>query len=200
MSNNLIYFKSFLPPEIDRCEIFRYAGVLEATPELQRLLDECITEAEKVITYKVCYSIYDIEVCANSAKLGFASVSSRSLVKVLSAYDCNKAVVFCATVGSGIDRLIAKYNVTSPARAVFMQALGSERVETLCEEFCSYIKEELNGTHTKRFSPGYGDLSLDLQRDIFDSLECTKRLGITLNNNMFMTPTKSVTAIIGVKM
>ncbi|MBR5143850.1 MAG: Vitamin B12 dependent methionine synthase activation subunit [Clostridia bacterium] len=200
MSNNLVYIKNFSPPEIDRREILRYAGVNEATSQVQELLDECIVEAEKLLTYNVCYSVYDIEVCEGSAKLGFACVSSHSLIKVLSAGNCNKAVAFCATVGSGIDRLIAKYNVISPARAVFMQALGSERVEALCEVFCSYVKEELSGTHTKRFSPGYGDLPLDLQREIFDSLECTKRLGVTLNDSLFMIPTKSVTAIIGVKM
>lgn len=200
MSNNLVCLKSFLPPEVDRYEILRYARVGGETSQIRDLLDECIAEAEKLLTYQVCYSVYDIDFLENSAELGFACVTSRSLINVLSASDCNKVVVFCATVGSGIERLIAKYNIISPARAVFMQALGSERVEALCDEFCSYIKEEIGGAHTKRFSPGYGDLPLDLQRNIFDSLECTKRLGITLNNNLFMTPTKSVTAIIGVKM
>ena len=49
-----------------------------------------------------------------------------------------------------------------------------------------------------RFSPGYGDLSLALQKDIFAVLDCPRKIGITLNESLLMSPSKSVTAIIGV--
>ena len=111
-------------------------------------------------------------------------------------------MVFCATVGVGIDRIIAKYNRLSPAKAVLLQALGSERVEALCDALCGEIALSVadEGLEcTRRFSPGYGDLPLDLQREIFTSLECTRRIGVTIGDNLFMTPTKSVTAIFGIK-
>lgn len=201
MNDNLIYTRSFSPPEIDRGEILRYAGVRGSAPEIDMMLDECIKETEKALSYKACYRVYNIKVNESEADLGFSKVSSRSLIKALEG--CNYAVVFCATVGVGIDRLIAKYDSISPAKAVLMQALGSERVEALCEAFCLGIESEAekNGCKcTKRFSPGYGDLPLDIQREIFLSLECTKKIGVTLGDNLFMTPTKSVTAIIGIKM
>ena len=47
------------------------------------------------------------------------------------------------------------------------------------------------------FSPGYGDLPLDLQREIFAALDCPKRIGVSLNESLLMSPSKSVSAIIG---
>lgn len=200
MSDNLIYTKSFSAPEVDRGEILRYAGVREYTPEIEKMLDECIFEADKALSYKVCYRILDIEVGESEVDLGFAKATSGSLIRTLRG--CSQIVLFCATVGAGMDRLIAKHSLISPARAVFMQALGSERVESLCDAFCEVIKteaEEKGSVCTKRFSPGYGDLPLDLQRAIFSALDCTRRIGVSLSDNLFMTPSKSVTAIIGIK-
>jgi len=49
-----------------------------------------------------------------------------------------------------------------------------------------------------RFSPGYGDLPLETQREIFDVLDCSRRIGLMLNDSLLMSPTKSVTAFVGV--
>ena len=48
-----------------------------------------------------------------------------------------------------------------------------------------------------RFSPGYGDLPLALQREVFAALDCPRRIGLTLSDSLLMSPTKSVTALIG---
>ena len=50
----------------------------------------------------------------------------------------------------------------------------------------------------RRFSPGYGDMPLTLQKFFFDRLKL-EELGMSLGTNMFMTPEKSVTAFAGVK-
>ena len=49
-----------------------------------------------------------------------------------------------------------------------------------------------------RFSAGYGDVPLELQRDIFALLDCPRRIGLTLNESLLMSPSKSVTAIVGI--
>lgn len=201
MNDKMIYVKSFPAPEIKRSEVLRYTGTSEASDEINKLIDECITEAEKVLNYKVCYRVFDIKIIESAVDLGFSRTSSRSLSKML--YGSSKILVFCATVGAGIDRLIAKYSVTSPAKTVVLQALGSERIETLCDMFCDEIRrgaEKQGNTITRRFSPGYGDLPIELQKDIFAALECSKMIGVSLGDNLFMTPTKSVTAILGIEM
>ena len=93
--------------------------------------------------------------------------------------------------------MIAKYGAISPSRAFMLQAIGAERIEALCNKFNSEISAK--SQTAPRFSPGYGDLPIELQREIFLALDCPKRIGLTLNQSLLMSPTKSVTAIIGIR-
>ncbi len=181
-----VYTKTFNPPPFDRGEILRYAGAKESIPEIEKLIDECIEETKDKLVYKVCYGHFPTS---------FLQVKSEIIARNLSG--CKSIVLFAATVGIELDRLIARYGKISPAKALIFQAIGAERIERLCDEFCRFTVEEYG--HTKpRFSPGYGDLPLEAQKDFFRVLEPSKRIGLTLNESMLMTPSKSVTAIIGI--
>ena len=132
--------------------------------------------------------------------MGFARTDSASLRRHLAG--CDRAVLFAATVGLEMDRLIARFSAVSPARALMLQAVGTERIEALCDLFCVDISRRLarDGLHSRpRFSPGYGDLPIEMQRDIFRVLDCPANIGLTLNESLLMSPSKSVTAIIGVR-
>ena len=195
----MFFTKGYFAPDVDRKGVLRYARA-EGDEATLALLESCIAEAGDKLSYKVSYARFGIEIHGDDINLGFAMTTSHSLAKCLDG--CHEIILLSATVGFGIDRLIEKYSLISPSRAIILQALGSERVEALCDVFCNElaIQEEKNGnTLRPRFSPGYGDLSLDLQKDIFAALGCTKTIGITLGDNLFMKPTKSVTAIIGIK-
>ena len=64
-----------------------------------------------------------------------------------------------------------------------------------------YLKKELalDGKKIRpRFSAGYGDFKVENQRLFFEYLESTKLLGLTLNDSYLMSPSKSVTAIVGI--
>ena len=108
-----------------------------------------------------------------------------------------KVILFAATIGIGIDRLIAKYSKISPSKAVVLDAIGSERIEALCDEFCEDLKRKF-GNLKPRFSAGYGDLSVEKQNEIFSILKCDKNIGLTLNDSFMMSPSKSVTAFVGI--
>ncbi len=195
---NNICVKTYPPPGIIRKEILRYAGVSGDTPELDGIINECITEADSLLTYKVCYRTVTVNKIGNEIDFGFFKTDSSDLQKNLSG--CSAAVIFAATVGAGIDRLIARYNRISPAKGLILQSLGTERVESLCDAFNNEINKQMNemGYSTRpRFSPGYGDLPLSLQRGIFPLLDCPRKIGLTLNESLLMSPSKSVTAIIG---
>lgn len=197
--NNFIYTKVYSPPPVDKREALRYARAGEGD-EISALLQECIDEAEGRLTYKVCYGEFDISCVGEELDLTFAKTESRLLMKNLGG--CHKIVLFCATVGVEMDRLIAKYAATSPAKSLMLDALGSERVEALCDLFNSEIAQTARDGRCKahpRFSPGYGDLPLEIQRAIFAVLNPEKRIGVMLNDNLFMSPSKSVTAIIGIE-
>jgi len=182
-----IFVKTYKQLPYNNREILRYAGVINVTEEITDLMQECIKEAEQVLSYKVCYGIFDYN----------GESVSRSLSKNLSG--CKRVILFAATVGIGLDRLIMRYGKISPSKALMLQALGAERIESLCDAFCDDMGRELNARLKPRFSAGYGDLPLEVQKDIFRVLDCPKKIGLTLNDSLLMSPTKSVTAIVGIE-
>ena len=193
-----IFTRTIPLPEPDTGEILRYAGAGARTPELTRLLEDALTEAAPLLTGKVCWQEFPIVRRGEVLDLGFAEIRSRSLAENLAG--CDRIVLFAATVGLPLDRLIHRWGTLSPARGLLLQAIGTERVEALCDNFCEDIRRQAacTGLHTApRFSPGYGDLPLTLQRDIFRTLDCSRRIGLTLNGSLLMSPSKSVTAIVG---
>ncbi len=195
----MINIKIYNEIKFNKKEIARYAQIKNSDSTLDSLIDECINEVENKLSYKVCYSFFDIILKNDVLDFGFFNTSSKALIKNLEK--CDKAVVFGATIGIEIDRLIAKYGRISPSRAFIFQAIGTERIESLCDKFCDDIKNDLKKenlfTHS-RFSPGYGDFSLDNQVKIFDVLALYKNIGLTLNDSLIMSPSKSVTGIVGI--
>ena len=194
----MIHTKTYEAPLINDREILRYAGTREATDEVISLMNETVEEATGVLIYKVCYSEFAVTRRKDGIDFGFSSVSSSALAKNLEG--CEKVIIFSATVGIGIDRLIAKYGVRSPSKALLLQAFGAERIESLCDLFTRDIASQYGENNlAPRFSPGYGDLPLEFQTEIFRVLDCPRRIGLTLNESLLMSPSKSVTAIIGIK-
>jgi len=202
MKKDTVYLKKYSDIKINKKEILRYMCSHSSNNDIEDVINDCLSEAGKndVFNYSVCYRLYDISVKGKSCDLGFTTIESKDLSKNLSG--CSQIILFAATCGVGIDRLIVKYNRISPVKALCMQAIGTEHAEKLCDAFEADIMSELKekGLITKpRYSPGYGDVSINLQKDIFTELQCSSRIGITLGENMLMIPTKSVTAIIGIR-
>lgn len=197
----MIITKTYEAPPIDEMEILRYAGYKvvnnvastaadpKVAPEVSALLAECLKELSGKLEYKVCYRLLPVNVQEEVCDFGVFKATSKNLAHFIGG--SQKTILFAATIGVGIDRLITRYSSLSPAKALMFQAIGAERIEALCDAFCKEIGV------TRRFSPGYGDLSLFTQRDIFAVLECEKKIGITLNDSLLMSPSKSVTAFVG---
>ncbi|MBQ6614512.1 MAG: hypothetical protein IIX18_04245 [Clostridia bacterium] len=192
-----VIVKIYPEPKIDRDAVLKYAGCKEADESILKLLNECIFEARLAFNYRVAYKILPICVSDSEVDFNLFKTTSKSLVKALDG--CENSILFAASVGFGIDRLIRKYSLTSPAKALMFQALGTERVEKLCDIFSKDIAKELSVKTKRRVSPGYGDIPLKLQENFFSILDCPRWLSLSLNENMLITPTKSVTAFIGVK-
>ena len=216
MSDNFvasdIFLHKYLELPYNEQEILRYSGCKDAEPgsEVYDLMTRCIDEvkASKACTYAICYRMIQIHSMDEEyIDFGITTASSKDLAKCLSG--CNKAVFMAATIGHEIDRIIYRYEKLEPSKAVFMQAIGAERVETMlnafCDEFGKIYSEDFGSNLiddielTPRFSPGYGDLPLAMQSDFMGILDMSRKLGITLNDSLLMSPSKSVTAIAGIK-
>ncbi len=185
----LVYTPSQIPP-FDRREILRYAGARgEADEGTEALLNACLQECESLFTYRVCW----IELTREQLATITGATGSKNLSAALGT--SKSVLLFAATVGVGIDRLIARYATLSPAKALLFQAIGAERIEALCDYFCKEQGEKR--TLGRRFSPGYGDFPLSAQRDLLRTVK-GERIGISLTESLMMLPTKSVTALVGI--
>ena len=112
--------------------------------------------------------------------------------------DCDRAVLLCCTLGAGFEAMLRAEQARSMARAALLDACGSAWVEAGCDGAEREIAARFPGLYlTDRFSPGYGDLPLALQRDICGVLDAPRRLGVQVGDSLLLNPAKSVTAVIG---
>lgn len=189
-----VYCRDVPLPPVNEREILRYARCGDGDEQTKKLMQQCLVEAESVWQGKVCFCELPCRVDGETCDFEAFSLPSRDLAKNLQG--CSRVILFAATLGVGMDRLIAKYQRLSPAKAVMLHAIGAERIEGCCDAFCQSLSAE-KGRCRPRFSPGYGDVPLDTQKQFFALLQCEKHLGLFLNESLLMSPSKSVTAFVG---
>ncbi len=184
---------------VNRRETLRYLGMSGVEPDsafLSRLdaVEQAILAATRP---NACWQLVPVEVSDEACRVGTLRLQSRHLATALKG--CSRAFLFAATLGTEVDALLRRYGQTAPADLVMAQAVATALVET----YCDLCQEEMlrvvpGGSLRPRFSPGYGDLPLEAQSDLFAALDITKRIGVTLTSAQLMVPSKSVSAIIGV--
>lgn len=187
--------------KIDHREVLRYLGFgkSEPDPTTASAIEKCVAEIQPQLAAKACFDHFDISVNQNgNISLGFMTINSKNLAKNLAG--CEKIILFAATLGIETDRIINRFSMLSPHDAIVAQAVGATAIEEWCDSLCRRFeeREKLSGYFLRpRFSPGYGDFRLDAQKRIFQVLDCSRKIGLTLTDSLLMVPGKSVTAIIG---
>lgn len=210
-------------------EVFRYAGIpvkeiSSLDEETKKLAETAVEKIRSVMNPKACYVRFDVKIKndnslfdATSQPAGISNdniTSNTRPVITFSKYkieskdlaanlkDCNSIYLFAATLGSAVDREIQKASKFNPALSVMLQAAGAMFIESYCDtlqnELLAEEKKDCN-VFVPRYSPGYGDVSLENQKTFFEILQCEKNLGLTLTDSLLMMPEKSVTAFIGIK-
>ena len=159
-------------------------------------VDQCLTELKNAVNCKFSAVLTDVLYYENGfLDCGFGRFRSDNLCKNLDG--CKSAFIFAVTLGLEVDRLLNKYALLSPSKHFILDALASSMADSAADKAEEIIKGGINCN--RRFSPGYGDLPLEIQPNILKLLNADKLLGITINNALLMSPGKSVTAIMGIK-
>ena len=188
---------------INKKEIYRYLGIQRPGPEpaTVSLVDSVIAELMVTALLREFHQDFPVHVLQDdehTIDFGFFRTHSRSLEKNLKG--CSRIIMMAATIGSKVDLLLRRYSLTQTSRGVVMQAASAEFIESWCNLICDRLKTEYaaKGLFLRpRFSPGYGDFSLENQKNLFQVLQVEKRVGIALTDSLLMLPSKSVTAVIG---
>lgn len=192
---NLIY-ENVSPREIfiDERELWARLGGIGAVSDekIQAVVSEISAAAS------AAYTAGELAVTVNNGSCICAegiTIAGASFAKL--AGGCRSILAMVATLGAGVDRLIRKKSAISVSEGFIYDAVASAMVEGLVN--LATVRTTSGKEHTNRFSPGYGDMPLDIQGEIIGLLEAGKRMGVTLNESKLMSPGKTVTAFIGIK-
>lgn len=171
-------------------EAVRYLGDarVKMNDTMEALLKECEEQVLSVAEPKYLYKIIDLP-CEEL-------IMGEDIQKHLAG--CQQAVLLCATLGVGIDRMLRIEQVKDMSKAVVLDTLASVAIEQVCQKFDAFIAETFPDRYqTFRFSPGYGDYPIEMQKYFLTELNAPKKIGLTTNDNYLLIPTKSVTAVCG---
>lgn len=183
-------------------EAVRYLGYGRNAVDDRTLaeIESSFQELEMAAGAKSIYRIFELKMTEPEIlEIGNMKIKSKNLAKNMRG--CEQAVMFGATLGTGVDLLMKRYSVTDMAKAVILQACAAAMLEEYCDALQESIAEELEKEELylrPRFSPGYGDFSIRHQEDILKMLDSAKRIGLAMTDSYMLTPVKSVTAVIGV--
>ena len=182
-------------------EAIRYLGYGRHAVDDQTftLIADSFQSLQSAVNKRSIYRIFALE-HADEKEITFGNlkIESKSLGRNLRG--CDKIVLFGATLGVGVDQLITRASLSNMAKAVTLQACAAALLEEYCDACQNAIGEELlrEGYYLRpRFSPGYGDFSIEHQKNLMQMLDCAKTIGLTMTDSFMMSPTKSVTAVIG---
>ena len=141
------------------------------------------------------FPIADASIAVGNIRLDISGTLARHLA------GCRTAYLVCGTIGAGFDAFQRRVSVSSGADALIAQAIGAALIEKLMDETEDEIRAELGPDETlvSRYSPGYGDFPLAAQRDLLVLLDAPRKVGVSLTDTLLMVPSKSVSAIIGIK-
>jgi len=197
----------------------QWLAALQVRGEADETLTRRMDEAEKLIaeaaspkaTYRIM-PVSDIRTEGDSIKKHLEG--------------CHSVAVMALTLGAGIDMLIRKTQVTDMALAVIIDCGASVLTEQLANEYEQQIHKDIAGKTgslealqanqkagdfvtpnsdmnkasytTPRFSPGYGDYPIEMQKHIIGYTDATRQIGLNITSDFLMVPRKSVTALIGI--
>jgi hypothetical protein len=180
---------------IDWDEARRYAGLNTTEPMLEERLRACGAELMEVVSPRFIWKRMPVMLGEGRVRLGDMEIVSTDLRRHLAG--CDEAVLLGATLGVEGDRLIRRAGLLDMSRALLLQACAASLLEAWCDQWGEEIAAETGLFLKPRYSPGYGDFSIQHQQAILERLEAAKRIGLTTTAGMMLTPTKSVTAVIG---
>lgn len=176
---------------INREEALRYIGH-GSKPEGELLvrLEECERQIASAAIPRYVYKVFE-----KSELEGL--LTGKDIQGHLS--DCDRVILFAATLGVGVDRYINKCQITDIASAMIADAVAGAFIEEYCKEADRVIASEMAPLHiTWRFGVGYGDFSVEQQGRLLELLDAKRRIGLYTTESSMLVPVKSVTAVIGV--
>ncbi|MDO4291432.1 MAG: vitamin B12 dependent methionine synthase [Eggerthellaceae bacterium] len=197
-----------LAARVDVSEALGYLGHAgqELSPDLARRLDRAVELAQACDPQGVARA-FPVAALERDAQGMPCAVRLEGTPLVLSGYDvarhlsgAREVVLMAVTLGLASEQTLRREQALSPTDGLLLDACASALAESAANELSRVVAlraAERGLTAGARFSPGYGDLPLDVQRALLDALDATRALGVTVTPGNLLVPSKSITAVAG---
>lgn len=179
-------------------EVLRYMGAAGADEALRAQAAQVLEETRRSFPPRYAYRLSRVDMQADGVHLAEIPLALPGKLAARMLGECHHAAVLVCTLGLRFEQHCRACQARDMTRALMLDACGSALVEHGCDQAEGEIQHSFPHAHlTERFSPGYGDLPLNLQPAICTALDSRRRLGVHVSPACMLTPQKSVTAIIG---
>jgi hypothetical protein len=177
----------------------------ELADGMRVILDETLRTAAGLMELRTAYRILRVRSndggCVRFDGSDFR-IESRLVAKLLR--DARYAACIAATAGIALDRAVSsEMDRGEITHGYFLDAIGSETVEAAADALHWKILQALADKHrlkvTPRFSPGYGDWKLTIQKELVET-SGGNRIGISVTPSSLMIPRKSISAVLGLEL
>ncbi|MEJ2696850.1 MAG: vitamin B12 dependent-methionine synthase activation domain-containing protein, partial [Candidatus Sulfobium sp.] len=187
---------------IDRISrLLGYGRPRNLSRRMLRVIERSLEKSSCLIRPRILYTEKNIKSAGRGGLILEKGVVIRShkLSKVCG--QCDRAAIFVATIGKGIDSFIRKLmDQKRVAEAYVVDAIGSTAAEQTVDAFqrkYNAIRTDRGEGTTLRFSPGYCDWKVEEQKKLFSVLD-NSLIGVELSESYLMNPRKSVSGIFGI--
>lgn len=184
----------YTPPSIDRATALRYMGAAGWEPDAASaaLLDRAEERLLQTATPRAVWRILPRTAVSLENR-------GRDLARHLQS--CDRILLMAATLGSEVDTLLRRMELTDIALAATADAMASVLLEQVCDALEEELRAQLRAEGlylTGRFAPGYGDCPLELNEEISLAVDSVRGCGLAVTAEHLLVPRKSTTALLGI--
>jgi len=148
--------------------------------------------------YQECFSIFKPRIFYKNLDIKKIPLS----IIPASFTNVSKITIFISTIGKSLDNYLEKlYSENKIFEALIADACGSESIEALNRHFDSLLNNKVSRNcktslkRTRRFSPGYQDIDVKINRLIYEKY--FKNIDIKILKSGQIIPRKSTICLIG---
>ena len=196
---------SDVPLQIDPDEVLRFQGYKTGKdrpgPEVMGIYEQALAEGERLMAPRAVYRAVPVTAQGPDSITLAGGVEFRipGIGRLWGAIE--RVGIGVCTIGDALERRVSElWGTREFPLAAMLDSVGSAAAECLAEYvndlLCQVaLAEQLKVTN--RISPGYAGWDVADQRLVFD-LCVGDPIGVTLNSACYMTPSKSISFLVGI--
>ncbi|HEA47388.1 MAG TPA: hypothetical protein ENH97_03150 [bacterium] len=190
-----------IPIEIEKEEVLKGLGYYRKkksvlSPSIDALIEGEMKKAKGLIRGKGIYVILPVE-SKSKDEIVLKNIFLKGKAIARAMAKATEIALFVDTIGPALEAEVNRlYQKDEYTKATILDTIGSVAADGGAKYLNSLIVGKAKTQSTPRFSPGYGDWDLSIQKKLLEVTRAAK-IGVTCNEAFFMIPRKSVSAVIG---